>query len=204
MKKSISILITTLLLLSLGVPAFAHSGGTDSQGGHTNHSTGEYHFHHGMSAHQHPNGICPYSSSNSSSGSSSSGGSSSYSSNTNHSASSYSSSSTTSYSSSKNSQSATSSKPKITLSGAFWSAVGVFILYKIFAPPKRKTNNSAQTSRSSNNNNISTIQPTQLTPAYDYFSCPKCGKRLVRRNSRYGPFYGCTGFPNCRYTRSIK
>ena len=33
--------------------AYAHSGGTDSNGGHYNRSTGEYHYHHGYSAHQH-------------------------------------------------------------------------------------------------------------------------------------------------------
>ena len=49
--------LTTVFVFSI---SFAHSGGTDSQGGHYNHSTGEYHFHHGYHAHQHPNGVCPY------------------------------------------------------------------------------------------------------------------------------------------------
>ena len=31
----------------------AHSGRTDSSGGHYNHSTGDYHYHHGSSAHDH-------------------------------------------------------------------------------------------------------------------------------------------------------
>jgi hypothetical protein len=44
-----------------------HSGKTDGNGGHYNHSTGEYHYHHGYSAHSHydmnGDGIvdCPYS-----------------------------------------------------------------------------------------------------------------------------------------------
>jgi DNA topoisomerase-1 len=29
--------------------------------------------------------------------------------------------------------------------------------------------------------------------------CPKCGKPLVRRTGRFGPFVGCSGFPECRY-----
>ena len=37
----------------LVVTVFAHPGRTDSKGGHTNHSTGEYHYHHGYSAHDH-------------------------------------------------------------------------------------------------------------------------------------------------------
>lgn len=40
--------------------AYAHSGQTDSNGGHYNHSTGEYHYHHGYPAHQHTDGVCPY------------------------------------------------------------------------------------------------------------------------------------------------
>lgn len=34
--------------------------------------------------------------------------------------------------------------------------------------------------------------------------CPKCGSKLVKRNGKYGEFYGCSNFPNCKYTRSIK
>lgn len=56
MKKAV---IVVLILLLCHV-AFAHSGGTDSKGGHTDRSTGEYHYHHGYSAHQHENGVCPY------------------------------------------------------------------------------------------------------------------------------------------------
>lgn len=40
--------------------ASAHSGGTDRHGGHYVRSTGEYHYHHGYPAHQHPDGECPY------------------------------------------------------------------------------------------------------------------------------------------------
>ncbi len=44
----------------------AHSGRTDSHGGHKDNKNksglGSYHYHHGYPAHLHPNGICPYSS----------------------------------------------------------------------------------------------------------------------------------------------
>lgn len=53
------IIITFIVSLSL-VTAFAHSGKTDEDGGHYVSDTGEYHYHHGLSAHQHPNGECPY------------------------------------------------------------------------------------------------------------------------------------------------
>ena len=30
--------------------------------------------------------------------------------------------------------------------------------------------------------------------------CPRCGGTLVRRNGKNGPFYGCSNYPNCKYT----
>jgi hypothetical protein len=30
--------------------------------------------------------------------------------------------------------------------------------------------------------------------------CPRCGGRLVLRHGRYGPFYGCSNYPSCRFT----
>ena len=53
-------LICLVLLSFFSLPVSAHPGRTDRNGGHTNHSTGEYHYHHGYSAHQHENGVCPY------------------------------------------------------------------------------------------------------------------------------------------------
>lgn len=58
MKKII--IIATLLLCCFSVLTYAHSGGTDGSGGHYDHGTGEYHYHHGYPAHQHTNGMCPY------------------------------------------------------------------------------------------------------------------------------------------------
>lgn len=34
-------------------------------------------------------------------------------------------------------------------------------------------------------------------------SCPVCGQILKKRSGRYGEFWGCTGFPKCRYTENI-
>lgn len=62
MKRKI-LSAVALLIAILCIPAavaFAHSGGTDENGGHWDHSTGTYHYHHGYPAHQHPNGVCPY------------------------------------------------------------------------------------------------------------------------------------------------
>ena len=32
--------------------------------------------------------------------------------------------------------------------------------------------------------------------------CPKCSKNLVKRNGRYGAFWGCSGYPDCTFTRN--
>ena len=39
------ILLSWILALSFAGSALAHSGGTDANGCHTNHKTGEYHCH---------------------------------------------------------------------------------------------------------------------------------------------------------------
>lgn len=62
MKRIVSVSISLCLVFSLS--ALAHSGRTDSNGGHrdTNNVSGlgSYHYHHGYSAHLHPGGVCPY------------------------------------------------------------------------------------------------------------------------------------------------
>lgn len=77
--------LAALLAVLLALPVLAHPGRTDSKGGHFDHSSGTYHYHHGYPAHQHRDldgdgkPDCPYDfddktnhSSGSSSGSSSS------------------------------------------------------------------------------------------------------------------------------------
>ena len=31
--------------------------------------------------------------------------------------------------------------------------------------------------------------------------CPDCGKPLAKRRGRFGPFIGCTGYPDCKYIK---
>ncbi len=63
-KKDIvkNYLLLPLFLILYSFIASAHSGRTDSRGGHHDRKNGGYHYHHGMPAHQHPNGICEYAS----------------------------------------------------------------------------------------------------------------------------------------------
>lgn len=49
-----------LILFCFPINCTAHSGGTDAFGGHYDNNDGGYHYHHGYSAHDHPNGNCPY------------------------------------------------------------------------------------------------------------------------------------------------
>ena len=64
--RLLKLLLVLALCLCLSVVVSAHPGGTDSNGGHTDHETGEYHYHHGYPAHQHRDmdgdGVldCPY------------------------------------------------------------------------------------------------------------------------------------------------
>lgn len=66
LARIIEILLCIIIFLISQVQIFAHPGRTDSQGGHHDSETGEYHYHHGYSAHQHRDvdgdGIldCPY------------------------------------------------------------------------------------------------------------------------------------------------
>lgn len=53
MSRPFKYAILVFLIMILPVPVLAHPGSTDGKGGHTDHSTGEYHYHHGYSAHQH-------------------------------------------------------------------------------------------------------------------------------------------------------
>lgn len=60
MKKLVCLVFVALVVALSLCTAFAHGGGTDGNGGHYDQDSGEYHYHHGYSAHQHKNGECPY------------------------------------------------------------------------------------------------------------------------------------------------
>lgn len=34
--------------------------------------------------------------------------------------------------------------------------------------------------------------------------CPRCGGSLVYKNGMYGPFLGCSNYPNCKFTQKIE
>jgi len=47
---------------------------------------------------------------------------------------------------------------------------------------------------------LNPLCPKKEQPEAPPDACPKCGKSLVLRKSVYGAFYGCSGYPHCRYT----
>lgn len=70
-NKTKIILLTILSIVLIEVNAYAHSGRTDSRGGHKDNKNksglGSYHYHcGGYPAHLHTNGVCPYLSNSSS------------------------------------------------------------------------------------------------------------------------------------------
>ncbi len=41
----------------------------------------------------------------------------------------------------------------------------------------------------------------KIAPQYTGESCPKCGRPMVYRESRYGTFEACSGYPDCKYIK---
>lgn len=35
-------------------------------------------------------------------------------------------------------------------------------------------------------------------------TCPKCRRDIKYREGKYGPFIGCSGYPDCKWTTSIE
>lgn len=40
-------------------------------------------------------------------------------------------------------------------------------------------------------------------PSAEARLCPKCGSALVKKNGKYGPFFGCSTYPKCDHTEKI-
>ena len=52
------------------------------------------------------------------------------------------------------------------------------------------------------------IQGQETADSEDILVCPRCGKELILRTAKKGAnagnqFYGCSGFPRCRYVRNL-
>ena len=49
---------------------------------------------------------------------------------------------------------------------------------------------------------ISKAKILKITPSLNAVICPNCGKLMVKRKSKNGYFWGCSGFPECKTTAS--
>ena len=47
------------------------------------------------------------------------------------------------------------------------------------------------------------VTPTPIVSQTAARTCPRCGRQLVRRQSKQSPFWGCSGYPGCRYTEDL-
>lgn len=65
-------------------------------------------------------------------------------------------------------------------------------------------NFTKQTTREpSENFTEQTTQESSQAASEEAQICPRCGGALLRKNGRYGEFWGCSSFPKCRFTKRI-
>lgn len=175
--------IFTLILSSI---VYAHPGRTDSNGGHYNRSTGEYHYHHGYPEHQHPGGICPYNN-NVKSNSSTSSNSKEISNKINN------------IISAKNETTNVTheAQNEVTFMKKYGFLIGLLVFFSFiyfidsiqtFVKINSKTDTQSDTNK--------TIQKPK-------YICPKCGDNLIIKKGKYGAFIGCSNYPYCKYTRKL-
>ena len=57
------------------------------------------------------------------------------------------------------------------------------------------------TDKDARKQHVASVKQNQVRrdTAVAHGKCPRCGGNLVLRNGRYGRFYGCSNYPNCKY-----
>ena len=64
-------------------------------------------------------------------------------------------------------------------------------------------NNVTETQPSDTKTNVTQKEESEPQQEISPLVCPNCGKALKERNGKFGKFLGCTGYPACKFTRSI-
>jgi len=158
-------------------PTIAHSGGTDSAGGHRDNKNvsglGYYHYHHGYGPHLHPNGICPYVKKSSETSNDTTNGSMFFS---------------------------------YAIGATIVFFVMRKVLTRKKKEPNAKNDEMAykKANTFTENHEIIAIQKTETDTDTEIPTCPKCGSWMVLRKGKYGGFYGCSRYPKCRGTKNSK
>ena len=42
----------------------------------------------------------------------------------------------------------------------------------------------------------------KIEAVMSFETCPQCGGELIKRNGKFGAFFGCSNYPSCRYTKN--
>lgn len=152
-KKIVTIVLICVFSITICNITFAHSGKTDSNGGHKDNKNksglGSYHYHcGGYPAHLHTNGVCPYSSNSSTAA------------NKNSKTTSKTSSSNTSSNSSANSKSSTSSNSSAN------SKSSSRVSSKSNSNTNSKSNQTSTSSANSKSTTTSTVTSQSTSPTY--------------------------------------
>lgn len=164
-KKIVTIVLICVFSIAICNITFAHSGKTDSNGGHKDNKNksglGSYHYHcGGYPAHLHTNGVCPYSSNSSTAA------------NKNSKTTSKTSSSSTSSNSSANSKSGTSSnssansKSSISSNSSTSSKSSSSVSSKSNSNTNSKSNQTSTSSANSKSTTTSNVTSQSTSPTY--------------------------------------
>jgi len=69
--------------------------------------------------------------------------------------------------------------------------------------PRCKYTESLKDTKKVNNSN--SVDENKYDNSLENSICPKCQKgHLIVKNAKYGPFYACSNFPKCRYTKKLE
>ena len=49
-----------------------------------------------------------------------------------------------------------------------------------------------------------TGRPVVETWPEESLSCPDCGSEVTLKNGRFGPYFGCTGYPKCSFVSNLR
>lgn len=74
---------------------------------------------------------------------------------------------------------------------------------KLEIQPQKELRNIALKAAVASNTDTEDSKGRKKEQNINQLVCPKCGKLLIERKGKFGKFFGCTGFPNCKYTKSV-
>lgn len=204
--KKIKYIISVIILMFIISPTFvySHSGRTDGDGGHHVGGTSAYHYHHGYPAHDHIDGVCPYDYDNEESDSLI------INDNNDDEVDEIKSSSIKSIETIKKEDNTPLWKKIMRVCVGLWWLIIPLILGTYDYIKNRYFDNSKKITPIVENSNIkieTEVKPkdeNNTKKETNKYICPRCGGRLIIKNGRYGRFIGCSNYPRCKYTKSLK